>query len=317
MMDWTDRQCRRFHRLLSPSALLYTEMVVTGAILHGDRDRFLAFDASEHPVALQLGGSDPKDLAKAARFGAGYGYDEINLNCGCPSDRVQNNFFGACLMSRPDLVADCVRAMRDVVDVPVTVKTRIGIDDQDSEQFTVDFVGAIRDAGCEIVIIHARKAWLQGLSPKENREIPPLDYGRVRRIKQIFPDLTVVLNGGLTDVETMRREGDALDGVMVGREAYTNPWILTAVERALFGGSPLESRHDAVRAMRPLIAEAAAEGIPIHAFTRHMLGLFHGQRGGRIWRRTLSERSGWDPCDIRILDAALAAVPETALNAAA
>ncbi|MFO1037354.1 MAG: tRNA dihydrouridine(20/20a) synthase DusA [Geminicoccaceae bacterium] len=287
MIDWTDRHCRYFHRLLAPRARLYSEMIHAGAILYGDRDRFLAFDPAEHPVALQLGGCEPGDLATAARIGADYGYDEINLNCGCPSERVQKGAFGACLMAEPERVADCVAAMRAAVEVPVTVKCRIGIDDSEEEAFLHRFVAAIADAGCGTVIVHARKAWLKGLSPKENREIPPLRYPVVHALKAAFPHLAIVLNGGLRDPAVAALHLADLDGVMIGRAAYEDPWSLPAFEAALFGPAPTPSRSEIVQRMADYLA--ARPGLPLRAVSRHMLGLFNGLPGARAWRRTLSE----------------------------
>ncbi len=290
MMDWTDRHCRYFLRLFSPRVRLYTEMIVAQAILRGDRQRLLAFDPAEHPVALQLGGCDPTLLAEAAAAGAAAGYDEINLNVGCPSDRVQSATFGACLMARPRLVADCVRAMQDAVAVPVTVKCRIGIDDRDDWEFLREFVAAIADAGCRTVIVHARKALLKGLSPKQNREIPPLDYPRVWRVKREFPGLAVIVNGGLRTVGQAQEQLANADGVMLGREAYHNPWLLPALHRAIHGDGfeppPLES---ITAAMRAYAEREAASGTPLRAVTRHLFGLFAGRSGARAWRRALSE----------------------------
>lgn len=288
MMDWTDRHCRTFHRFISPNARLYTEMVTTGAILHGDRDRFLRFDERQHPVALQLGGSDAQDLAFCAKAASEYNYDEINLNCGCPSDRVQSGRFGACLMKEPDHVADCVKAMADVVDVPVTVKCRIGIDHQDDFEFLDKFVGNIADKGCKTFIIHARKAWLKGLSPKENREKPPLDYSRVRAVKKKYPQLRIILNGGITDLKTIEEYRD-LDGVMIGREAYQNPYFLAEIEHQIFKNENIMSRETLVLKM----AEYAREqrklyDTPVKSITRHMIGLFHELPGAKQWRRALS-----------------------------
>ena len=314
MMDWTDRHCRAFHRLLSQETLLYTEMVTTGALLHGDVPRHLDFDAAEPPVALQLGGSEPADMAASARLGEQWGYDEINMNVGCPSDRVQRGTFGACLMAEPGLVADNVAAMRDAVSIPVTVKCRIGIDDQDSEAALTDFVGQVSEkGGCSRFIIHARKAWLQGLSPKENRDIPPLDYGRVARLKQQFPLLHVGINGGVLDLDTARfllregpepegvgeSEGDRLglgplDSVMIGRAAYQNPWLLAEADALIFGqpvASAPESRHAVIEAFLPYLEAQCARGVPLHAMTRHILGLFNGQPGARLWRRYISENA--------------------------
>ena len=310
MMDWTDRHCRYFLRLISKRAWLYTEMVTTGAILHGDKARFLAFDPAEHPIALQLGGSDPGALAEAAAEGQRFGYDEININVGCPSDRVQNGRFGACLMAEPGLVADGVRAIRDRVDLPVTVKTRIGIDDRDDYGFLRDFVGAIAKAGCRHVIVHARKAILAGLSPKENREIPPLDYARVRRLKQDFPNLTVILNGGLKTAAQIRGEIAHVDGVMIGREAYQNPFSLIAMDEALFGPhGGTATRHDVVERFLPYVDAQRAAGVPLKSMTRHILGLFNGLPGARAWRRHLSEEAVRDGAGSEVIETALALVP--------
>ena len=275
MLDWTDRHCRYFLRLLSRNTLLYTEMVTTGAIIHGKGD-YLAYSEEEHPVALQLGGSDPAALAQCAKLAEARGYDEINLNVGCPSDRVQNGMFGACLMGNAQLVADCVKAMRDVVSIPVTVKTRIGIDDQDSYEFLCDFINTVSGKGeCEMFIIHARKAWLSGLSPKENREIPPLDYPRVYQLKRDFPHLTMSINGGIKSLEEAKAHLQHMDGVMVGREAYQNPGILAAVDREIFGSSDIDADPVAVvRAMYPYIERELSQGTYLGHITRHMLGLF-------------------------------------------
>ncbi|MCG8489037.1 MAG: tRNA dihydrouridine(20/20a) synthase DusA, partial [Chromatiales bacterium] len=292
MLDWTDRYCRYFLRLISSHVLLYTEMVTTGAILHGNRARFLDFDPSEHPVALQLGGSEPEALGQCAKLGEAWGYDEINLNVGCPSDRVQSGRFGACLMLTPELVADCVKAMRDQVAVDVTVKHRIGVDDQDSYQALCDFVGKVSEAGCETFIVHARKAWLQGLSPKENREIPPLHYETVHQLKQDFPALQIIINGGITTLEQVEENLKQVDGVMIGREAYNNPWILSQADSLIYGseGSPA-SRHQIIESMIPYIDQELSAGTPINRITRHILGLFQGLPGAKKWRRMLSEEA--------------------------
>jgi tRNA-dihydrouridine synthase A len=290
MMDWTDRHCRVFHRTLSRHARLYTEMVTTGALLHGDVARHLDFDAVEHPVALQLGGSERDDLARCARLGERWGYDEINLNCGCPSERVQRGAFGACLMAEPDLVADCVKAMQDAVSIPVTVKHRIGIDKSDDDGLVQAFVGRLFDAGCRVFIVHARNAWLKGLSPKENREVPPLRYAVVERLKGEFPAATFVLNGGLASLAQARAELDRFDGVMLGRAAYHEPYLLAQVDSQLFDDPrPPPTRADVVARMDAYLAQAVAHGTPPRAVLRHMLGLYHGQRGGRHWRRRLSD----------------------------
>lgn len=290
MMDWTDRHCRYFHRLISPHALLYTEMVTTGALIHGDRDRHLRFNPEEHPVALQLGGNDPDALAECARMGEAYGYDEINLNCGCPSDRVQNGAFGACLMKEPNTVAHCVESMAKAVTIPVTVKCRIGVDDCDDHSFLNNFIHTVSDAGCGTFIIHARKAWLQGLSPKENREVPPLNYGLVAEIKAKYSHLNVMLNGGLKTIEDIRAALDQFDGAMIGREAYQNPWILADIEQNFFNTPIIQTREAIARAMIPYIEQQAKDfGTPAKSITRHMLGLFNNLKGGRHWRRSLSE----------------------------
>lgn len=291
MMDWTDRHCRYFHRLLSKHARLYTEMVTTGALMHGDVARHLDFNPEEHPVALQLGGSDPADLAKSARLGEQWGYDEINLNCGCPSDRVQRGAFGACLMAEPRLVADGVKAMVDAVSVPVTVKHRIGIDRTESYEFVRDFVGAVAEAGCRVFIVHARNAWLQGLSPKENREVPPLRYEVVHRLKQEFPQLVIAINGGITQDTLVHEQLHAVDGVMVGREAYHNPWWLASWDTIFFGEAASGLTREGVEAAMVdyMEREAAARGTPWYAIARHMLGLYNGLPGARRWRQVWSD----------------------------
>jgi tRNA-dihydrouridine synthase A len=309
MMDWTDRHCRFFLRLLAPRVLLYTEMVPAGAILFGERERFLRFDAAEHPVALQLGGADPDGLARCAELGAARGYDEINLNVGCPSDRVQNARFGACLMAEPELVARCVRAMRAAAPVPVTLKTRIGIDEHDSYDFLCRFVNAVAGAGCRTVILHARKAWLSGLSPKENREVPPLRYDTVHRVKADFPELEIIANGGIRTLAQARAQLAKVDGVMIGREAYQNPYALAAWERALLGtAAPAPSRFEIVERLLPYIARELTGGTPLRAITRHMLGLFNGLPGARAWRRRLSEAAHLPGADARVVVEAMAAV---------
>ena len=313
MMDWTDRHCRYFHRLMARDALLYTEMVTAPAILHGDRDRLLGFDAAEHPVAVQLGGSNPKELAEAAHICAARGYDEINLNCGCPSDRVQSGHFGAILMETPDLVADCVRAMRDAVDVPVTVKCRIGVDEQTPEDVLPDFLARVSAAGVDRFTIHARKAWLQGLSPKENRDIPPLDYPLVHKMKEIFPHLHLSLNGGLEDLDQAIPHLDALDGVMFGRAAYHTPArILLDADRRIFGASGARTATQVACDMLPYIEAHLSAGGRLNQITRHMLGLFAGQPGARLWRRTLSEQAHRDGAGPEVVEAALAHVTQDA-----
>jgi tRNA-dihydrouridine synthase A len=310
MMDWTDRHCRYFHRLLSRHALLYTEMVTTGALVHGDVPRHLRFNEKEHLVALQLGGSEPADLAHCAKVGEQWGYDEINLNCGCPSERVQRGAFGACLMAEPQLVADCVKAMVDVVSVPVTVKHRIGIDKFESYQFVRDFVGAVSQAGCNTFIVHARSAWLKGLSPKENREVPPLRYELVHKLKQDFPQLTIAINGGITTNAQISEQlqpihGVMLDGVMLGREAYHNPWLLASWDAEFFSAAPSNlTREDVEAQMCDYMArEQAKHGTPWSAIARHMLGLRHGLPGSRRWRQVWSDHKlkGLPPHEVMAL----------------
>jgi tRNA-dihydrouridine synthase A len=308
MMDWTDRHCRYLHRLMSRRTLLYTEMVTATALVRGGARHLLRFDPAEHPVALQLGGSDPGELAEAARMGTDEGYDEINLNVGCPSDRVQSGTFGAILMKKPALVADCVTKMQAAVDIPVTVKCRIGVDDQDPKQVLPDFLSHMRDAGVRSISIHARKAWLQGLSPKENREVPPLDYPLVHAMKAAFPEMAISINGGigsLDEAEAHLEQG--MDGVMIGRAAYQTPWaILGDADRRIFGAeNSFASPEDIVPAMYPYIARHLAEGGKLHAVTRHMLGLFSGRPGARHWRRTLSEGAHRDGAGLEVLTDAL------------
>lgn len=307
MMDWTDRHCRHFLRQISRHTLLYTEMVTSGAILHGPRERLLAFHPAEHPVALQLGGSDPAELAECARIGADYGYDEINLNCGCPSDRVQSGRFGACLMAEPALVAECVAAMRAAVSLPVTVKTRIGIDEFDTYEFLHDFVARIAAAGCEIFIIHARKAWLKGLSPKENREVPPLRYDVPARLKADFPQLQIVLNGGVKTLDDVQTHLQTFDGVMIGREAYSNPYLLAEVDRRFYGAASVPGREEILARQLPYIETQLQTGVPLARMTRHMLGLFQGEPGARHWRRYLSEHAPTAPADLDVVRRALQA----------
>jgi tRNA-dihydrouridine synthase A len=310
MMDWTDGHCRFFHRALSRRALLYTEMVTSAAIIHGKRERLLGFDAAEHPVALQLGGSDPRELAEAARIGADFGYDEINLNVGCPSDRVQAGRFGACLMAEPALVAACVEAMGKVADVPVTVKCRIGIDDQDSEADFTRFIETVAAAGCTLFIVHARKAWLQGLSPRQNREVPPLDYHRVYRLKAARPDLTIVVNGGIASLAEAQAHLAHVDGVMLGRAAYQNPGLLCDVDALLFGdpARPQEPA-DIVARMLPYVEAALVRGERLAAITRHMVGLVQGVPGARAFRRHLTEAAIRPGAGPEVLTEALAMLP--------
>ncbi len=308
MMDWTDRHCRVLHRMLTGHAMLYTEMLTTGAILHGDRDRLLAFDASEHPVALQLGGSDPADLAQAARIGEAEGYDEINLNVGCPSDRVQSGRFGACLMIEPELVAECMAAIGAAVKVPATVKCRIGVDDQDPQVSLFRLVDLCAAAGVRHFVIHARKAHLKGLSPKENRDVPPLDYPLVWRLKRERPQLTIVINGGVGSLEEAEAHLKHVDGVMLGRAAYHTPGILGEADARLFGAGETVSAVQAVERYRPYLAGQLARGTHLAAMTRHMLGLFHGEAGARTWRRILTVESVKAGAGLEVVDAALAAV---------
>jgi tRNA-dihydrouridine synthase A len=312
MMDWTDRHCRYFMRLLSPSVLLYTEMVTAQALKFGDAASLLRFDEREHPVALQLGGSDPSMMAEAAELGSGEGYDEININVGCPSDRVQSGQFGACLMAVPDVVADCVRAMKASVDVPVTIKTRIGIDNHDDYDFLRRFVDHSVDAGCDTFVVHARKAILEGLSPKENRTVPPLNYERVYRLKQDYPVLTIVLNGGVTTVDEVRSHLDHVDGVMIGRQAYHQPWFLTDLERTFGNGDAPRSRREVVELMLPYIERQLAEGAYLKHISRHMLGLFAGCPGARAWRRHLSENAHKRDAGVDVIEYALERLPEAA-----
>jgi tRNA-dihydrouridine synthase A len=318
MIDWTDRHCRFFHRLLTRRARLYTEMVTAPAIRHGDPRRLLAFSGAEQPVAVQLGGSDPAELAEAARIAEGFGYVEVNLNVGCPSDRVQSGRFGACLMAEPLLVARCVAAMKAAVSVPVTVKCRLGIDDQDIEASLDAFVAAVRDAGADLVIVHARKAWLHGLSPKENREIPPLDYGRVHRLKQAFPGLPIVINGGIGSLDEALVQLAHVDGVMLGRAAYQRPGLLAEVDGRLFGeADPQSDPVTAVEAYAEYAAAMHAGGVPLHHLTRPLLGLFHGAPGARLWRRMLSVDAQRPGASTRLLHEALSMVTAAARSDAA
>ncbi|WP_295904831.1 tRNA dihydrouridine(20/20a) synthase DusA [uncultured Vibrio sp.] len=311
MLDWTDRHCRYFHRLMTKETLLYTEMITTGAIIHGKGD-FLTYNEEEHPVALQLGGSNPADLATCAKLAQERGYDEVNLNVGCPSDRVQNGRFGACLMAEPQLVADCVSAMKEVTDMPITVKTRIGIDDHDSYEFLTEFISTVAEkAGCEQFTIHARKAWLSGLSPKENREIPPLDYDRAYQIKKDFSHLSIAVNGGVKTLDETLTHLKHLDGVMVGREAYQNPYLLADVDQQVFGkDTPVMTRHQVVEAMYPYIERQLANGSKLGHITRHMLGLFQGMPGGRQWRRHISENAHKAGSGIDVVETALTKIPK-------
>ena len=302
MMEWTDRHCRYFMRLISRRAFLYTEMVTAEAVLYGNRERVLGFDPAERPVGLQLGGSDPKRLAEASRIGADWDYDEVNLNIGCPSDRVQSGRFGACLMAEPDLVADCVRAMADAVSVPVTVKCRIGIDDQDAEESLDRFIDTVADAGCTTFIVHARKAWLDGLSPKENRDVPPLNYDRVHRLKARRGDLTIIANGGIASLGEAKPHLAPLDGVMLGRAVYADPYLMAEVDRTLYGadGTP-PSRADVLDQFLPYVERQLVRGVRLNAMTRHILGLFHGQPRARAFRRHIAENAHLDNAGVEVL----------------
>jgi tRNA-dihydrouridine synthase A len=313
MMDWTDRHCRVFHRLMTRRARLYTEMLTTGAIIHGDRQRLLGFDASEHPVALQLGGSDPHDLATAAKIGEDFGYDEINLNVGCPSDRVKDGRFGACLMAEPLLVAEVVAAMKRAVRVPVTVKCRIGIDDQDPEIALDTLARNVVAAGADALVVHARKAWLNGLSPKQNRDIPPLDYDRVYRLKAAMPAVPIIINGGIASLEEARAHLDHVDGVMLGRAAYQEPWRLLSVDFEVFGETaPHATMKDVFDAMMPYIERELAHGIRLHSITRHFVGAFHGVPGARAFRRHLAENGVKPDAGVTVLRDAIALVGDRA-----
>lgn len=304
MMEWTDRHCRYFHRLLSPNALLYTEMVTTGALLQGDTDRFLRFSPREQPLALQLGGSDPEAMAKCAILAQQAGYQEVNINVGCPSDRVQNGRIGACLMAEPQLVSDCVSAMKEQVDIPVTVKTRIGIDQQDSEAFLFDFIDTVSRGGCDVFIIHARKAILKGLSPKENRMIPPLNYQRAYQAKQAFPDLTIVINGGIKSTADISKHWAQLDGVMIGREAYHNPFFLAEIETQLFQHADV-TRTQVLSDYLSYMDNQLTDGVALQSMSRHILGLFSGIPGGKHWRRYLSENARHKNAGTEVILAAL------------
>jgi tRNA-dihydrouridine synthase A len=314
MMDWTDWHCRVFHRLMTRRARLYTEMLTTGAIIHGDRKRLLGFDASEHPVALQLGGSEPQHLATAAKIGEDFGYDEINLNVGCPSDRVKDGRFGACLMAEPALVASCVDAMKRAVRIPVTVKCRIGIDDQDPETALDALARGVVAAGADALIVHARKAWLDGLSPKENRDIPPLDYDRVYRLKVALPDVPVIINGGIASLDEAKRHLVHVDGVMLGRAAYQEPWRLLAADRELFGvAAPYATMKDVFEAIMPYIEDQLAQGTRLHSITRHFVGAFHGVPGARAFRRHLAENGVKPGAGANVLRDAVALVEDRAV----
>ena len=316
MLDWTDRHCRYFHRLLAPDALLYTEMVTTGALIHGDRARHLAYNPEEHPLALQLGGSEPADLAACAKMAESAAYDEVNLNVGCPSDRVQKGRFGACLMREGALVRDCVAAMRDAVGIAVTVKTRLGVDEHDSYDFFSDFVGTVAQSGCGTFIVHARKAWLSGLSPKQNREVPPLHYDRVSRLKSEHPELEIILNGGIGTAEEAQQWLAEFDGVMIGRAAYQSPWILARLQQDVFGREGVPDRAGAVREMTAYLQRQVGQGLPAQHVTRHVLGLFQGRPGAKRWRRYLSEHAHREPGNAGILEDALAAMQPATIGSA-
>jgi tRNA-dihydrouridine synthase A len=318
MMDWTDRHCRVFHRLMTRRARLYTEMLTTGAIIHGDRERLLGFDESEHPLALQLGGSDPRDLATSAKIGEDFGYDEINLNVGCPSDRVKDGRFGACLMAEPARVATCVDAMKRAVKIPVTVKCRIGIDDQDPELALDAFSRGVVAAGADVLIVHARKAWLNGLSPRENRDIPPLDYARVYRLKQALPDMPIIINGGIASVAEAKHHLARVDGAMLGRAAYQEPWRLLSVDPEIFGEpAPFAAMKDVFEAMTPYIERELAKGTRLHSIARHFVGAFHGVPGARAFRRHLAENGVKPGAGIKVLGDAMALVDDRAVAALA
>lgn len=311
MMDWSDRHCRYFHRLLSQQAVLYSEMVTTGALIHAEADRFLRYNIEEQPLALQLGGSNAAELAQCSKMAEDYGYNEVNLNVGCPSDRVQNNMIGACLMEHPQRVSDCLEQMQAAVDIPVTIKHRLGIDDMDSYNELKEFVDVVRQSGCKVFIIHARKAILQGLSPKENRDVPPLKYDWVYRIKQECPELEVHINGGIKTIEQCHTHLQHVDGVMLGREAYQNPYLLAEVDQAFYGSTaPIIGRKEAALAMIPYIEGQLEQGVSLNHIVRHMLGLFHAQRGGKQFRRFISENAHKPGASIEVLLAALERVPE-------
>ena len=317
MMDWSDRHCRYFFRQLSPHAVVYSEMITTGALVHGDVPRHLDFDPAEHPVALQLGGSEPADLAHCARLGERWGYDEINLNCGCPSQRVQRGAFGACLMAEPDLVADCLKAMQDAVSIPVTVKHRLGLDRSEDYGFVRRFVETLARAGCRTFLVHARNAVLKGLSPKDNREVPPLRYAEVHQLKAEFPELEIVVNGGMATWPQVEAELARVDGVMLGRAAYHDPYVLADLDHRLFGGGPTPSRPEIVRRMHCYAVDQVARGTPLRAIARHMLGLYHGRPGGRRWRQLLSDATRLAANDSELLLDALAPTEARGLAVAA
>jgi tRNA-dihydrouridine synthase A len=315
MMEWSDTHCRSFWRLLTKEAVLYSEMVTTGALIHGDRKRFLDFNASEHPLALQLGGSDPKALAECAKMAEDWGYDEVNLNCGCPSDRVQNNMIGACLMAEPALVAECMAAMQNAVKIPVTIKHRIGIDDMEDYEGMDNFVRTVASAGCKTFIVHARKAWLKGLSPKENREVPPLQYDKVVRLKQEHPELEIIINGGITSLEQSLTLLEDLDGVMLGREIYQNPYLLAEVDQRIYGvDKPVVSREEVMEGFIAYATDQVAKGVRINYMTRHILGLYQGLPGSRKFRRVISEQAYKPNAGLEVIKAALGVLNELPFN---
>lgn len=310
MMDWTDRHDRFFLRLISARALLYTEMVTTGAVIHGDREHLLGFEPSEHPVAVQLGGSEPDALAEAARIAEDFGYDEVNLNVGCPSDRVQSGRFGACLMREPALVAECVAAMRKAVSVPVTVKCRIGVDEQDPDVALPELAARVRDEGCKTLIVHARKAWLEGLSPKENRDVPPLEYHRAYALKAAMPDMEIIINGGILTLDEVGHHLTHVDGAMLGRAAYQTPYVLAGVDQRFYGvTTPVPTRHEVLERFLPYVEEQLARGYHLHAMSRHILGLFTGMPGARAYRRHISENAPRKDAGITVIRDAMALVP--------
>jgi len=311
MMEWSDTHCRSFWRLLTKEAVLYSEMVTTGALIHGDRKRFLEFNACEHPLALQLGGSDPKALADCAKIAEDWGYDEVNLNCGCPSDRVQNNMIGACLMAEPKLVAECIATMQSAVKIPVTIKHRIGIDDMEDYEGMLDFVRTVADTGCKTFIVHARKAWLKGLSPKENREIPPLQYDKVAQLKKDYPELEIIINGGITTLEQSLNLLNEVDGVMLGREIYHNPYLLAEVDQKIYGiDKPIVSRDEVLEGFIGYAEEQLAKGVRLNYITRHILGLYQGLPGARRFRRVISEQAHKPNAGIEVIKSALKALNE-------
>ncbi len=315
MMEWSDTHCRSFWRLLTKEAVLYSEMVTTGALIHGDRARFLDFNASEHPLALQLGGSDPKALAECAKMAEDWGYDEVNLNCGCPSDRVQNNMIGACLMAEPQLVAECMSAMQNAVKIPVTIKHRIGIDDMEDYEGMVNFVRTVASAGCNTFIVHARKAWLKGLSPKENREVPPLQYEKVVQLKKEHPELEIIINGGITTLEQSLTLLNDVDGVMLGREIYQNPYLLAEVDQKIYGiDKPVVSREEVMEGFIAYATKQVAKGIRINYMTRHILGLYQGLPGSRKFRRVISEQAYKPNAGLEVIKAALGVLNELPFN---